>query len=625
LATPAASGLSSCPLEGRNARFPAIRALGVSFAMLPRAIRWRWAILVPIAFLRGTLEAGAAAAVFALIKIMSDPPSIGRLPVLSRVATMLSWHSAQTQIVGLTGLVALFCVVKNLFALGMEYFSHKVVGESVVALKSTMMRGYLGLAYPFHLRRNSADLVWNVDTAVDRVCGEVMSAAVAAASEILAAASVAAVLLYTAPKITLIVGCLLGGGLALLLQLTRALASRYGYGRDRLSRASLRDLQQAFGGVKEIKVLGREEFFAGVLEQKLRGILKLGYLAKTMETGAPLLTETLFVGGALVVIAMLSAKGAVRSEGLPLLGLFSYAAFRIVPSVNRIAWRVNQIRGAARSANNLHDDYRLIADLERGNGDGDDGNAVMLRRTIEFERVSFAYAEAEHPALHEISLTIRRGESIGVVGPSGAGKSTLADLLVGLLCPSSGRILIDGQDLFDRRFAWKHRVGYVPQSIFLLDDSLTRNIAFGFADAEISLERVRAVVRMVQLEQLVATLPAGLDTVVGERGVRFSGGERQRVGIGRALYHDPDLLVFDEATSALDQATEAEVTRAIESLQGRKTLLVIAHRLATVRHCDRLVFIAGGRIRACGRYDELMRDVDEFRRMATAGETRPAG
>jgi len=593
--------------------------------MLPGAIRWRWTILVPIAFLRGTLEAGAAAAVFALIKIMSDPPSIGRLPDVSRVATILPGHSAQAQIVGLTVLVALYYVVKNLFALGMDYFSYQVVGESVVGLKSTMMRGYLAMPYQFYLRRNSADLIWNVDTAVDRVCEEVMSAAVAAASEIMAAASIAAVLLYTAPKITLIAGCLLGGGLVLLLQLTRALASRYAVGRDRLSRASLRDLQQAFGGIKEIKALGREEFFAGVLEQKLRGILKLGYLAKTMEASAPLFTETLFVGGALVVIALLSAKGAVRSEGLPLLALFSYAAFRIVPSVNRIAWRVNQIRGAARSANNLHDDYRLIADLERRNADGDDGHAVMLHRTIEFERVSFAYAEAEYPALHKISLTIRRGESIGVVGPSGAGKSTLADLLVGLLRPSSGRILIDGQDLFDRRFAWKHRVGYVPQSIFLLDDSLTRNIAFGFADAEISLERVRAVVRMVQLEQLVATLPAGLDTVVGERGVRFSGGERQRIGIGRALYHDPDLLVFDEATSALDQGTEAEVTRAIESLQGRKTLLVIAHRLATVRHCDRLVFIADGRIRACGRYDELMRDVDEFRRMATAGETRPAG
>ncbi len=582
-------------------------------------------MLAPVAFVRGTLEAVAAGSVFALIKIISDPPSIARLPVVSRVAAMLPWHSAQAQIVALTGLVALFYLFKNLFALGTEYFNHKVVGESVMALKSTMIRGYLAMPYQFYLRRNSADLIWNVDTAVNRVCEDGMSPAVAVMSEILAATSIAAVLLYTAPTITLIAGCLLGGGLALLLRFTRAMAYRYGYGEDQLSRGTFRDLQQVFGGIKEIKVLGREELFVDALEQKLRGILNLGYLAKTMAASAPLFTETLFVGGALVVIALLSAKGAIRTEGLPLLALFSYAAFRIVPSVNRIAWRVNEIRAAEPSASNLYDDYLLIAGLERGNADRDEGQAVTFHTAIEFERVSFAYADAEQPVLHEISLTIRPGESIGVVGLTGAGKSTLADLLVGLLRPSSGRILIDGQDLSDRRFAWKHRVGYVPQSIFLLDDSLTRNIAFGFADAEIDLDRVRAVVGMVQLEQLVATLPAGLGTMVGERGVRLSGGERQRVGIARALYHDPDLLVFDEATSALDQATEAEVTRAIESLQGRKTLFVIAHRLATVKHCDRLVFIADGRIRACGRYEELMRDVGEFRRMATAGETRSAG
>jgi ABC-type multidrug transport system fused ATPase/permease subunit len=617
--------LSSGASDDLSSRFTAIRVLATSFAMLPGAIRWRWAILAPIAFLRGTLEAVAAAAVFALIKIISDPPAIANLPVVSRVAAMLPWRSAQAKIVALTGLVAVFYLVKNLFALGMDYFSHEVVGESVVALKSTMMKGYLAMPYPFFLRRNSTDLIWNVDAAVNRVCDEAMSSAVAVVSEVLAAASIAAVLVYTAPKITLIAACLLGGGLALLLRLTRAMAHRYGSGRDLLSRGILRDLQQTFGGVKEIKVLGRESFFVEAFEQKLQGILKLGYLATTLEGSGPLFTETLFVGGALVVIALLSARGAVRSEGLPLLALFSYAAFRIVPSVNRIGWRINLIRGATRSASKLHDDYLLIAGLERGSADVDDGQAVMLNSAIEFERVSFTYAEAEQPVLHEISLTIRSGESIGIVGATGAGKSTLADLLVGLLRPSSGRILIDGRDLSNRRLAWKHRVGYVPQSIFLLDDSLTRNIAFGFADAEIDLDRVRAVVRMVQLDQLVATLPAGLDTAVGERGVRLSGGERQRVGLARALYHDPDLLVFDEATSALDQATEAEVSRAIESLQGRKTLLVIAHRLATVRHCDRLVFIAQGRIRACGSYDELMRDVDEFRRMAAAGETRSAG
>ena len=215
-------------------------------------------------------------------------------------------------------------------------------------------------------------------------------------------------------------------------------------------------------------------------------------------------------------------------------------------------------------------------------------------------------------------MTIRSGESIGIVGPTGAGKTTLVDLVVGLLRPSSGRILIDGKDRGSHLSAWKRNIGYVPQSIFLIDDSLRRNIALGIDDSEIDESRVQAAVRLAQLERFVAELPHGLDTSVGERGVRLSGGERQRVGIARALYHDPGLLVFDEATSALDHPTEAAVNEAIEALHGQKTLLVVAHRLSSVRRCDRLVFLSNGRIKACGSYDELMRDDPDFQRMVRA-------
>jgi ATP-binding cassette subfamily C protein len=215
-------------------------------------------------------------------------------------------------------------------------------------------------------------------------------------------------------------------------------------------------------------------------------------------------------------------------------------------------------------------------------------------------------------------LTIHSGESIGIVGPTGAGKTTLVDLVVGLLRPSSGRILIDGKDLSSRLPAWKRNIGYVPQSIFLIDDSLRRNIALGIGDREIDESLVQAAVRLAQLERFVAELPQGLDTSVGERGVRLSGGERQRVGIARALYHDPGLLVFDEATSALDQATEAALAEAIEALHGKKTLLVVAHRLSSVRRCDLLVFLSQGRIAACGSYDDLLRDHPDFQRMVRA-------
>ncbi|MBV8359772.1 MAG: ABC transporter ATP-binding protein, partial [Deltaproteobacteria bacterium] len=234
----------------------------------------------------------------------------------------------------------------------------------------------------------------------------------------------------------------------------------------------------------------------------------------------------------------------------------------------------------------------------------------------------------------DVSLTIHRGESIGIVGPTGAGKTTLVDLVVGLLEPCSGRILIDGKHLKDQLSAWKYSIGYVPQSIFLLDDSLKRNIALGIDYDEIDEDRVRAAVHLAQLDSFVAGLPHGLDTPVGEHGCRLSGGERQRVGIARALYHEPLLLVFDEATSALDHFTETAVSAAIEALHGKKTLLVVAHRLSSVRRCDRLIFMSHGRIIGCGSYD-LLRAHPEFERMvqesapinsvSASGKTRAEG
>jgi ABC-type multidrug transport system fused ATPase/permease subunit len=593
-------------------------------AMLPAAMRWKWAALIPISLLTGTLEAGAAAAVFALIKIIGDPAQISRIPVAARIAGALPGSSARTQLLIFTGLIAVYYVVKNLLVISSQYLRHKIAGESTAALKATVFKGYLAAAYPFHLGRNSADLISNTNFCVDMVCNEAMEAAVAAGSELLTAAAITVVLLITAPEVTLVAGTFLLVLLTVLLRLTRRMADYFGTQRHQLERASLQTLQEALGAIKEVKALGREDFFYRSFEEKQRRVLELGYLGKTLETITPQVTETIFVCGALAVVALVTGVGQVGAQGPPLLALFAYAAFRIVPAANRVGWRVNQVRSAAASVESLYDDYLLVAgsDWEQAAGER---QSAHFRECIALDRVSYTFAQADTAALQDITLSIRFGESIGIVGPTGAGKTTLVDLIVGLLRPSSGRILIDGNDLSGRLSAWKRNIGYVPQSIFLIDDTLRRNIALGIADAEIDEGRVQAAVRMAQLERFVTELPQGLDTSVGERGTRVSGGERQRVGIARALYHDPDLLVFDEATSALDLATEDAVAEAIEALHGKKTLLVVAHRLSSVRRCDRLVFIAEGRIRACCSYDDLLRDHPEFLRMVRAQDpTNPA-
>ena len=234
------------------------------------------------------------------------------------------------------------------------------------------------------------------------------------------------------------------------------------------------------------------------------------------------------------------------------------------------------------------------------------------------ERVRYTYEGSATPALREIDLTIRCGESVGIVGPTGSGKSTLINVILGLLRPSSGRLTVDGRDAFDNLRLWQRKIGFVPQEIYLTDDSLRRNIAFGLEDEEIDERQVKAAIRLAQLEDLVALLPLGLDTVIGERGIRLSGGERQRVAIARALYHEPELLVFDEATSALDNQTERAVSRAIDALQGNKTLILIAHRLSTVRKCGRLIFLCAGRVAGSGTFEQLLQTNREFRELVAS-------
>ena len=240
---------------------------------------------------------------------------------------------------------------------------------------------------------------------------------------------------------------------------------------------------------------------------------------------------------------------------------------------------------------------------------------IRFTRAVALEGVSYTYAGEPEPVLLDVDLAIARGESIGIVGPSGAGKSTLVDLLLGLLAPTTGRITVDGRDIAGALRSWQRHLGYVAQEPFVLDDTIRRNVAFGVADGEIDERRVTAALRLAQLGDFVAGLPAGLDTMLGERGTRLSGGQRQRVAIARALYDEPEVLVFDEATSALDTPTERELIAALEALRGVKTLIVIAHRLTTVRHCDRLAVLRDGRLAAVGPYDELLARDAGFRAM----------
>ncbi|HEX9444936.1 MAG TPA: ABC transporter ATP-binding protein [Candidatus Binatia bacterium] len=589
-------------------------------AFLSPRLRWRWAALIPVAIVAALMETLGAAAVFFLIKVVSDPASVYETPVLSFVFARLPWRGDRAVVQVLTVLVGLFYLFKNGLLAVFSYAQRKVVSESQITLARRMLEGYLALPYALYLQRNSAEMVRNLTDSVHRVFERVMMSAMIMVTEVLIVVGIVAVLMATAPWPTLIAVAVLFSLLGLLLKLTRNLLTRWGRLEHNLKRESLQSLQQTLGGLKEIRVLGRESFFyerfCG-LQEALAGVVCL------YETflGLPrLLIETIFVFGMLLVLLLITARGGATQDVVPVLGLCAYGGFRVVPSINRMLMALNSIRFGGAAVDHLHDDLKLFERLGLRGPSAAEAEALPFTDAIVLDRVRYRYEGGKGPALEDLSFAVRRGESVGIVGATGAGKSTLINIILALLRPESGRVTVDGVDIFAEPRRWQHKIGYVPQEIYLIDDTLRRNIALGRKDEEIDEEKLRAAVRMAQLEDFVAALPLGFDTMVGERGVRLSGGERQRVAIARALYHGPELLIFDEATSALDYQTERELSRAIETLQGDKTLILIAHRMSTVRKCARLLFLQNGRIEGEGTFDQLLETNREFRGMVSRYE-----
>ncbi len=582
------------------------------FSLIDRRQRVRWASLVPLAVLSATLEAAGAAAVLALIRLVSEPGA-AEGDALVRAARVLAPDASSARfLAGFAIAVAAFYAAKNAMRLVETWVRERCTASSSEAISAGLLRAYLHAPFPFHLRRNSADLIRNTLNLAEAVARGTLHSATTLASECLVVLGVLGVVLHAMPGVAVAVGC--GAGLAALaiLRLTQNRHTHWGRLNHELSGAMLKQLQQSLSGVKSVKMLGREDRFVEDFRRLRQDLGKLG-VARGVASMAPrLVVETAFV----VAIAgiVLLAGGSPGPDLLPLLGLFAYAGVRLLPSIHWIVYHSNVLRYSTAQVEALEEDWNALG-ASRIEPAPEEGPALPFERELHVDRVSFCYEESDHRALDGVELVVPAGTSLGIVGRTGSGKSTLLDLLLGLLSPASGTIRVDGADVGEHTRAWQSQIGYVPQEVVLLDESLRRNVALGLRDDEIDDAQVRRALEMAQLRERVDTLPQGLDTLLGERGARLSGGERQRVAVARALYHDPGVLVFDEATAALDAECERALTSAIESLQRKKTLLVVAHRLATVRHCDRLVVLRDGRVVAAGAWDELAAGSEDFQRL----------
>jgi ABC-type multidrug transport system fused ATPase/permease subunit len=486
-------------------------------------------------------------------------------------------------------LVAIYAA-KNIFLYFSASVQRKFINNSSARISQMVFKSYLAQPYEFHLTRNSATLIRNAENANSVITGG-LDPFLVLLTDGLVAIGLFVLLMLVEPVGTLCVLVVFGGAAIGFQALTRKRITEWGRLRKTHMKMVLKHLQQGLGGVKEIKVLGRENEFFIEHEHHLVKSMEINRKYALIQLLPRLWLEVLAIIGLAILVAVMAGTRDDVSSFLPTLGLFAATAFRILPSIGRIMASFQTIAYSSPLIRTVDEDLKIsvVADATQN-------EELLFKREIKFENISFSYASAHRPSLQNVSLSILLGEAVGIVGPSGAGKSTLVDIFLGLLSPSEGVVSVDGEDIATGRRSWQDQVGYVPQSIYLVDDSLIRNIALGIPHDLIDHNAVLRALRAAQLEEFVSTLPLGLETIVGERGVRLSGGQRQRIGIARALYSNPQVLVLDEATSSLDTETERGVMDAVKALQGEKTVVIVAHRLSTVSYCSKIFSIEDARL-----------------------------
>jgi len=565
------------------------------FTLLDESQR-RQAFVIFLVMLFGMgLEMLGVGLVLPVIGLMTSPDLLERLPVAQVFLAWLGDPDQMQLMIGAMVVLTVVYVLKNAYLALLAWVQARFVFGLHARLSQSLFEQYLREPYIFHIQRNSAELIRNIVVEVNLFTNALQSFMLLS-TELLVLVGVSALLLYIEPWATLMVIIVLGSVAAVFYLIVRKRLSRWGKERQYYDGKRIQLVQEGLGSIKEVRLLGREGDFLD--QYKRSNIMNAQILVRQhfLQQVPRLWLEVLAISALAAVVLMLIAQGRSYAEFLPTIGLFAAAAFRLMPSINRCLNSIQSTRFASSSVNTLHKE--LVAGVVEGEVIGSAFARVCKRFNdrIELRGVNFKYSDGGDQALHDVSLTITLGESLGIIGESGAGKSSLVDVILGLLTQSSGTILVDGLSIHDDLRWWQSQIGYVPQTIYLTDDTLRRNVAFGLAEPDIDEAAVWRALRAAQLEEFVRQLPEGLETRVGERGVRLSGGQRQRIGIARALYHDPSVLVMDEATSALDSETESGVMDAVHAMLGEKTILIITHRLSTVEHCDRVIRLAAGRI-----------------------------
>lgn len=548
--------------------------------------------------------------------VVSNPELIQQTDVLSRLSTILRISSNEEFIAYLCGFIVAVFIFKSILYFLSKFYILKFAHSHRARMIETLNRAYLYSEYNYFLKKNSSSLIKNITIETQNFCYRILLSVLYGISNLLILILLFALMAAT-DSLLLVATLAALLPVFLLIHLMRNRLRAWGRTGSESIQGMIKILNHGLGGFKETRVIGCAPYFEEQMSVYTHQYAKAISLSASFEMVPRILIETTLVVFIVSFVAISQLFLSRNTDTLiSSLSVFAVASIRLLPAASQVMGTLGELQSYRYTVDVLYADlqeaekqlaeheasYSTLNQIKLRNS----GSSMPFDDKIRLSQVAYRYSPDLAPAINGISLEIKKGESIAFIGKSGAGKTTLVDIILGLLTPQSGDITVDGISIYNDLRAWQNLVGYIPQSIFLLDDTVERNIAFGIPDHLIDHGRLEQAIAAAQLEELVAQLPNGIHTRIGERGVMLSGGQRQRIGIARALYHEREILVLDEATSALDNETEKKVGEAIQALSGEKTVIIIAHRLSTVEHCDRVYLLEIGALKKSGSYADVV-------------------
>jgi ABC-type multidrug transport system fused ATPase/permease subunit len=567
--------------------------------VLERKDRVRLALSLALILIGTLLEMASLGLVIPVVQAVVSGDRRGDYAWLPEQLAEVS-YSAFVQLL-MAALVGVF-VVKNVFLLASNYYQQRAQLSINNRIVQRLFENYLRQPYEFHLTSSSSVLVRNVQEYSSAVVSGGVGPALMILTDVVTGLGLLSVLVLVQPASTAMLVGLFALSSYAILRLSRTRTRRWGAARVKHRGELMEALLSGFGGIKEIKLFGRDREVVDSHRTSLHLAARANYMFSVMQSVPRAVFEVMAVGGVALLVVVATFDGQNLQDATLIIALFGVVAFRMLPSVNRVIQSVQQLSFGRAGIEGAAEGLSLSQQATSSSA----GRQTNKFERLEISNLKYSYPNSDALVTNIAALTVTAGDSVGIVGASGSGKSTLVDLLLGILAPRDGTITVNGHDVNNNRRYWQDRIGYVPQHVYLMDTSLRRNVAFGLAEKSISNADVEKALRLANLWEFVQALPDGLDTVVGERGVRLSGGQRQRLGIARALYGNPEVIVLDEATSALDGDTEREIVESLRAIAHDHTLIVVAHRTTTLAYCSRLIRLDGGRIVQDGTFAEVI-------------------